>query len=84
MWLTNLKIAILEKNTQELSELLDDIPKLETKEEMEQAVYLLREASELLHTLKDATGSSMIKIKKSLSFLRSTEATPIQRLDIKS
>ena len=69
MWLTNLKIAILEKNTQQLSELLDDIPKLETKEEMEQAVYLLREASELLHTLKDATGSSMIKIKKKPLFL---------------
>ena len=84
MWLTDLKIAILEKNTNKLNELLDNLPKLEKKEDLEQAVYLLREASEILYTLKDEAGASMVKIRKSLSFLRSTEATPAQKLDIKS
>ena len=84
MWLTDLKIAILEKNTDKLNELLDNLPELEKKEDLEQAVYLLREASEILYTLKDEAGASMVKIRKSLSFLRSTEATPAQRLDIKS
>jgi hypothetical protein len=67
MWLTKLKIAIIEKNTDALDALLDDIPQLSEAEDIEQAIYLLREASELLYTLQNETKISMGKIKKNHS-----------------
>lgn len=84
MWLKQLKIAIIEKNTDKLDELLKDIPKLEKEEDIEQAIYLLREATELVHTLKDATSASMIQMKKNINFLKSTQVQTSNRLDIKS
>lgn len=84
MWLTKLKIAIIEKNTEALDALMDDIPQLGTKENLEQAVYLLREASELVYTLQDDTFKSMAQIKKNLQFLRSTDIPTSKNLDIKS
>jgi len=84
MWLNNLKIAIIEKNTDKLNELMDNLPQLTKKEEIEQAIYLLREASELVYTLKDETSDSMKQIKKNLQFLRSTEIPTSIRLDIRS
>ena len=47
MWLNNLKIAIIEKDTRLLDELLDNLPQLSDPKEIEQAIYLLREASTL-------------------------------------
>ena len=64
MWITKLKIAIVEKNTDNINKLLNDIPELTDKSEIEEALYLLREASELLHTLQNETSLSMKKIKK--------------------
>lgn len=83
MWLNKLKIAIIEKNTDSLNNLLNDIPQFSEPQDIEQAIYLLREASELLHTLKDETAVSMQQVKKSISFLRSTETQAINKLDIK-
>jgi hypothetical protein len=83
MWLTKLKIAIIEKNTDALDALLDDIPQLSEAEDIEQAIYLLREASELLYTLQNETKISMGKIKKNIAFLRSTERPAVNKLDIK-
>ena len=84
MWLTKLKVAIVEKDTQTFSKLIEAVPKLESTEEMSEAVYLIREASELLYTLQDATSASMKQIKKNLIFLKSTEAPRASQLDIKS
>ena len=84
MWLTKLKIAIVEKNTDSLDKLLEDIPKLEDKKDIEEAIYLLREASEIVHTLKDETSDSMKQIKKNLQFLRSTDIPTSNKLDITS
>ena len=82
MWLTKLKIAIVEKDTDSLKKLLDDIPELETKDEAESALYLLKEASELVHILKDETAETMVQIKKNLQFLRSTQEKAKSTLDI--
>ncbi len=82
MWLKQLKIAIIEKNTDKLDELLEDIPKLEKKEDIQQAIFLLREATELVHTLKDATSTSMIQMKKNINFLKSTQFQTSNKLDI--
>ena len=84
MWLTNLKIAIVEKNTDRLTELMDDIPQLEKKEDIEQAIYLIKEATELVLTLQDKTSSSMKQMKKNIDFLKSTEHRTSNRLDVRS
>ena len=53
-------------------------------QEVEQAMYLLREVAELLYTLKDETADSMKQIRKNLQFLRSTEVKASTKLDITS
>ena len=84
MWLNKLKIAIVEKNTDALDKLLDEIPKFSDAKEIQEAAYLLREASELLHSLKDETALSMKQIKKNIAFLKSTQVQPSAKLDIRS
>lgn len=84
MWLNSLKIAIIEKNTDAMDKLLDDIPEFSDKQELQEAIYLSREALELLHTLKDEASLNMSKIQKNISFLKSTEVRSSTRLDIKS
>ena len=84
MWLNKLKIAIIEKNVKSLNKLLDDIPQLENPNEIEEAIYLLREASELLHSLKDDTQGAMIQMKKNIDFMKSTQEQPAAKLDITS
>ncbi len=84
MWINKLQIAIIEKNTDELDRLLDTMPTFDSVKKMESAMYLLKEASELLHTLKDETASTMGQLKKNIDFLRSTETKKPNKLDIKS
>jgi len=83
MWLTKLKIAIIEKNTDSLDNLLDNLPKLDNEKEIEEVIYLLREANELVHSLQDNTSATMNQIKKNLQFLRSTDIPTSSKLDIK-
>ncbi|MDO9266564.1 MAG: hypothetical protein Q7U00_05715 [Sulfurimonas sp.] len=84
MWLAKLKIAIIEKNVDALNRLMDDVPQLKDKKEMEEAIYLLKEADRLIHTLKDETSASMKQIKKNLDFLRSNDIPTSKKLDIRS
>jgi len=84
MWLTKIKIAIVEKNSDKLNLLLDEVPKFENKQDMEEAMYLLREAAELIYTLRDETKQSMKQMKKNINFLNSTQAPALNRLDLKS
>ena len=72
MWINDLQIAIIEKDTDKLDELLETLPEFKDKEEMQKAAYLLKEALALLYKLKDETSASMKQIKKSLDFLNST------------
>ncbi|MDT8338162.1 MAG: hypothetical protein RQ763_03065 [Sulfurimonas sp.] len=84
MWLNKLKIAVIEKNPNALDKLLDDIPQLKNPKEIEEATYLLKEATVLMNSLKDQTKASMKQIKKNLDFLRSTDIPTSKKLDIKS
>lgn len=84
MWLNRLKIAIVEKNPDALAKLLDDVPQLQDPKEIEEAIYLLKEATSLMERLKDETKASMKQIKKNLDFLRSTDIRTSKKLDIKS
>lgn len=84
MWLTKFKIAIIEKNTNNLYKLMDEVPKLENLEEIEEALYLLKEATTLVSSLKDDTSVSMKQLKRNIDFLKSTQAPRKNQLDIKS
>lgn len=84
MWLNKLKIAIVEKNPDALSKLLEGVPQLEDKKEIEEAIYLLKEVTTLMNSLKDETEASMKLIKKNLDFLRSTDIPTSKKLDIRS
>ena len=84
MWLTKLKIALIEKDIDTLSRLMDTLPKLKSVTEMNEAVYLIREASQLVHTLQGETLDSMKQIKKNLDFLKVTELQKPSQLDITS
>lgn len=85
MWLKELKIAIVEKDTNRLEKLIDDIPSLTDYDKIVEALFLLREATTLLTGLKDETFLAMQKMKKHIDFLKSTEAPPpFKRLNILS
>lgn len=84
MWLNELQIAIVEKDTDKLDKLLDSLPEFDNVDDMKKASFLLKEALELLYKLKDDTSESMIRIKKNLDFLKSTHNDPVNKLDIKS
>ena len=83
-WLTKLKIAIAEKQIENIEKLIENLPKFDTPQDLEEAKYLFKEVAILLHTLKDETQASMQQIQKNLTFLRATETQPATRLDIKS
>lgn len=84
MWLKKLKIAIIEKNTDTIDTLLQDLPEFKSIEEMREAQYLFKEVEKLVSSLKDETQVSMQQIKNNLSFLRSTQTKPTTTLDVKS
>ncbi len=84
MWLTKLKIAIIEKDTNSLERLLDDMPQLESHTEIQEALYLLEEAKRVINNLKDETNHSMKQIQKNLKFLRSTDIPTSRSFDMMS
>lgn len=83
MWLKSFKIALIEKNVDALGKLMNDVPKLTDANDIQEAIYLLKAATELVSKLKDDTSNSMKKIKKNLQFLRSTDIPISKNLDIK-
>ena len=84
MWIRKLQIAIIEKNADAIDELMKVDPELKDKRDIETAMYLLREAAELIYTLKDETALSMKRLKKHIDFLKSTEPQNTNKLDIRS
>ena len=63
---------------------MDDIPQLEEKKDIEEALYLIKQASELVYSLQDKTAISMKQMKKNIDFLKSTEPQKQGKFDIKS
>ena len=84
MWLSKFKIAIIEKNTEQIDTLLEELPTFTTEDEMKEAQYLMKEAAVLLLHLKNQTQDTMQRVQKNLSFLKSTQTNGSSALDIKS
>jgi hypothetical protein len=84
MWLNQLKIALIEKNTDTIDKLLIDMPIFDNVDDMKSAQALLKESLILLHTLKDATASSMKQLQTNINYLNATQSSTSTMLDIKS
>ena len=85
MWLNDLTIAIIEKNSKKMSELFSNIPEFENIEDAKKAQSLIKEALVVLYELKDETAAVMKQLKKNMDFVNSASMpTKINRLDITS
>jgi hypothetical protein len=83
MWLNQLKSALIIKDVEKISALLEDVPAL-TKQELGEASHLLREAALVATELRDETAKKMKLMKKHIDFLHSTENQKKQKFDITS
>lgn len=84
MWLTKFKIAIVEKDVVKLTELMEHLPTFEEKKDIDSVLCLLKEATQVMTSLKDETQKNMIQIQNNLKFLKATEEKRTSSLDIKS
>jgi hypothetical protein len=84
VWLNQLKVAVVQKDLELLARLLDDIPAFEDAKEIEQAQFLIKEATLLVQKLKDDTAASMVQMKKNIDFLNSTKVDKTSKFDITS
>ena len=83
MWLNQLKIALIENDTDKIDKLLMNMPTFDNVDDIKSAQALLKESLILLHILKDATASSMKQLQKNIVYLNSTQSTTSTTLDIK-
>jgi|GEM_PF-1141173 len=81
MWHEHMQIALVEQDVEKIKELLDEPLVFTTHKERERALYLLAEASKLMHTLKDQTAQTMQKLKKNKEFLQATQESSTYRLN---
>ncbi len=84
MWLKELKIAIVEKNIDKLGSLVGNLPDLESSQEIDEALHLIKAATLLLEKLRDETKISLTQMKKNIDFLQATQAPHVSKLDINS
>ena len=84
MWLNKFKIAIVSKDTEGISELLNNRPDFSDVSKMKEAMHLIKEASSLLQELKNDTSISMKQIKKNIDFLKVTQLNQSSKLDVTS
>jgi len=82
MWLIDLKVAVIEKDFEKLSKIMDDVPTLEDAKERTEALYFLKEASKIVQELRDNTKSSMEQIQKNIKFLNSAVADKTSKFDV--
>jgi len=84
MWLSKLKSALIMKEVEKISLLLEEKPKDLTAKELEEASFLLREAAKIATSLRDETVKTMKQLKKNIDFLNATESKKVQKFDITS
>ena len=80
-WHNELKIAIVSKDPQKISTLIDTMPTFEKLEEMQEALYLFKEAYNVLNALRNETLSQREQVKKSIEFLESTASQQENAID---
>ena len=82
MWLKRLKIAVVQKDTKELEHLLDNIPKLTEKKEIDEGLCLLDAAKNIVEELQEEDATTMLQMRRNLDFLRSTQTNKSVKFDV--
>jgi hypothetical protein len=83
MWLNEFKAALVLEQIDTISSLIDEIPHFETLEEIEQAAYLLQQASELAESNKRQTTQTLQHLKSTIDYLKSSQTPTDSSLNIK-
>ena len=81
-WADALKVAIATKNSKEIQRLAETLPQFENIAQMQEASYLLKEASTVMSELKDETLLQIRQIKKNIEFLQATHQNSSNKLDV--
>ena len=81
-WLSELKVAIVSKDPQKISDLIDAMPEFEKVEQMQEALFLIKEAYIMMNELKSQTLTQREQIKKNIDFLESTAAQQKNSFDV--
>ncbi len=68
-WVNNLKIAIIEEDTDNISKVLDRLPNFKDLDEAKEALSLIQTALDLVKKKKQEVLETMNKIKKTKEFL---------------
>ena len=84
MWLNQLKSALVMRDVEKISYLLETKPQNLNVKEMQEVSFLLREAAKIATDLRDETAKTMQQVKKNIDFLNATESKATQKLDITS
>jgi len=84
MWINKFKVALIQKDTDSINALLDEVPNFSKKEDVKQAMFLMQEAATLLYTLQDDITLAKKQIKQNINFLGSTLASSVSSFNIKS
>ncbi|MFA6145049.1 MAG: hypothetical protein WCW84_04410 [Sulfurimonas sp.] len=83
MWLKEFKKALFLKDFDALDSLIDQMPQMESLEQMEEAAYLLLNAKTLIESEQATTLHSMQQLKNTIDFLKATENNASPTINIK-
>lgn len=70
-WITDLKLAIIDKNISKIGKLIKEVPKIDDMAKAQEALALINEAINIVDNEKEETLRSMNKIKQTKAFLHS-------------
>lgn len=84
MWLRKFKLAVIQREVETIASLIDEVPAFDTKEEAEEAAYLIREALNLMQSLQDENDRNLQQLRKNRKFLEATRGESTKKLDITS
>jgi hypothetical protein len=68
-WISTLKLAIINKDFDQIEKLSKDIPRFETLDESQEALALIEQVNVLLKNEKEKILSQMQKLKKTKEYL---------------
>lgn len=83
MWLTKLKTALVLEEIDQISVLLDEMPQFDTIAQMEEAAFLLHQSKILIEGKKVQTAQTLLQLKNTLDFLKSTQIQSSSSLNLK-
>ena len=73
MWLKRFKIALAESDVNHIDELIQSVPTFHIVSEMTEALYLIKEARNLMQDLQNNNQKIKTKLSKHIEFIQSTK-----------